>query len=266
MNEVKITRLSELDGLELKQASFCNRAFPDHFHDSYSIAIIEQGVELLCFGKHKLLGHANGVMIANPYEVHAHGFFDGDICRYRAVYLPEDLVLHIQNRHGLFPGKRLWFPAQLLDDCYLFNNIKNFHAQPSPSSADRLFPIVRYLIVNYASERPEPIHSPSAAITDAAGFLKERLPEKLNIEDTALRYGFNKFSFIRRFKKETGLTPGSYLQLYRINKAKQLMGSGMPMVQVALESGFYDQSHFIRYFKKYTGVAPTMYRNNLAQL
>jgi transcriptional regulator GlxA family with amidase domain len=84
------------------------------------------------------------------------------------------------------------------------------------------------------------------------------------MEAVALRHGMDKFRFIRAFRRQTGLTPVSYLLLHRIDKAKQLIATAMPLVEVALETGFYDQSHFIHCFKKYVGIAPLAYRQSLS--
>jgi AraC-like DNA-binding protein len=39
--------------------------------------------------------------------------------------------------------------------------------------------------------------------------------------------------------------------------------SNAPLVAVALEAGFADQSHFTRAFKRHTGLAPGRYRREL---
>ncbi|WP_419836236.1 helix-turn-helix domain-containing protein [Xanthocytophaga agilis] len=40
-----------------------------------------------------------------------------------------------------------------------------------------------------------------------------------------------------------------------------MLKSGYPVVEAALETGFYDQSHFTSYFKYYVGVPPVTYQN-----
>lgn len=266
MAELKITKLNMFDGMELKEASFSGRSFPDHYHETYSLAIIEQGIERLCYGKKEVLGHAHSVLIANPYEIHAHGFFDKDVCKYRAVYIPVELMMHIQQFYGLKNNKMISFPQQVLDDIYLFFKVRDFHTNLTTNKESILYEICAYLLRKYAIEKPETHFIPLGIMTDAAAFFKDHLPAKLNIEHTASRYGMDKFKFIRAFKKQTGLTPVSYLLLHRINKAKQLINTNMPLVEVALETGFYDQSHFIHYFKKYVGISPLVYKNSITTL
>ena len=67
--------------------------------------------------------------------------------------------------------------------------------------------------------------------------------------------------FITRFRKCVGLTPGQYLQAYRIRMVSQaLLFSDATVDQVAEKNGFPSRSHFIRTFRRHTGMTPTQYR------
>ncbi|MBL4641966.1 MAG: helix-turn-helix transcriptional regulator [Flavobacteriaceae bacterium] len=72
----------------------------------------------------------------------------------------------------------------------------------------------------------------------------------------------NKFKLQKSFKKNIGLTPLEYLTTIRIENSKKLFYADAPLVEIALETGFYDQSHFTHSFKKYVGVTPGNYKKN----
>lgn len=69
-------------------------------------------------------------------------------------------------------------------------------------------------------------------------------------------------SFIQKFKKHYLLTPGQYVKLKQVNYAIQLMKQtkSNKLTDIALESGFYDQSHFIKVFKKFCGKTPKEFK------
>jgi AraC-like DNA-binding protein len=47
----------------------------------------------------------------------------------------------------------------------------------------------------------------------------------------------------------------------RIRKARKMMlDTRLPLTEVALAAGFYDQSHFIRCFRKFAGMTPSKFR------
>lgn len=70
----------------------------------------------------------------------------------------------------------------------------------------------------------------------------------------------DRFGFIRRFRREMGATPHQYILRSKVRRAKDLLAQPLPITSVALEAGFYDQSHFDRHFKKVVGLTPRDYR------
>ena len=67
--------------------------------------------------------------------------------------------------------------------------------------------------------------------------------------------------FVRKFKSKTGHTFGEFLLRQRISKSIDLMlNSSKSLTQIALDCGFFDQSHFIRHFKHFFSTTPSNYR------
>lgn len=89
----------------------------------------------------------------------------------------------------------------------------------------------------------------------------ETYPEiKCSLDDMADTVFISKYDLIRRFKHEIGLTPHQFQLQNRIRKAQRLLEKSSTIAEVALATGFCDQSHFIRHFKKIVGLTPTDYR------
>jgi AraC-like DNA-binding protein len=113
------------------------------------------------------------------------------------------------------------------------------------------------------SKNPAKVPAPfQDVIADIQQYLRGVHDQKLNLEELAQRFSLNKYQLIRHFKRQVGVTPNGYLTLLRIEQAKSLLAQGHALVEVALETGFYDQSHFARYFRTYTGVTPRGYQKN----
>ena len=81
----------------------------------------------------------------------------------------------------------------------------------------------------------------------------------------APKLGANPYTLLRQFKAATGVTPHAYRLNCRIELAKRLLQEGCDLSQVALECGFFDQSHFHRHFKAMTTVTPGAYQVNFVQ-
>ena len=64
------------------------------------------------------------------------------------------------------------------------------------------------------------------------------------------------------FKKETGVTFSSYVNMLRISYAKELLiSTDLKVFEVGIKSGFSSQSNFMRAFKKEFGESPHVFRN-----
>ena len=92
-------------------------------------------------------------------------------------------------------------------------------------------------------------------------YLHENYSESLGLNDLAKTAGVHPTHVARVFRQFENCTAGDYIRKIRIEKARQKMiCSNQSLVEIALETGFADQSHFTRSFKNLIGITPTEYR------
>jgi PAS domain S-box-containing protein len=85
--------------------------------------------------------------------------------------------------------------------------------------------------------------------------------EKIDFRDLARLVSLSISQLDRRFKKLFQLTPQMFLMRVRLNAACQLLTStDQSVLEIALSTGFYDQSYFTKHFRRQMGVTPTAYR------
>ena len=101
------------------------------------------------------------------------------------------------------------------------------------------------------------------AIDGALAHLRANYTQEIGLDDLAGAAGLSKFHFLRLFAARLGTTPHRYQLLLRVNYAKQLLRSGVELAEVALRTGFFDQSHFTRCFHEIVGVTPGRYQVDL---
>jgi AraC-like DNA-binding protein len=93
------------------------------------------------------------------------------------------------------------------------------------------------------------------------GYVAVHLRSKIKLGDLAKATQFSRCKFNRTFKASFGCTPGQYVRRMRIARAQNLMTiSRDPLCQIAVESGFADQSHFNRCFRQVVGESPAIWR------
>jgi len=97
------------------------------------------------------------------------------------------------------------------------------------------------------------------AVRRAKEFLSENLDTKLSLQEVAAVVGLSRYHFLRVFKKATGLPPHVFRTQQRVDTARRLLKTGMPFSQVALATGFSDQSHFTNKFRQFIGATPSQY-------
>ncbi|MGE4485625.1 MAG: helix-turn-helix domain-containing protein [Oscillospiraceae bacterium] len=94
-------------------------------------------------------------------------------------------------------------------------------------------------------------------------YMRAHYAEKITLNVMAEMAYLSPAYFSRVFKKETGRTFSSYLNLVRIEKSKEmLLHMDLRLTDIALMTGFEDQSYFTKVFKRVTGLAPLKYRES----
>ena len=96
-------------------------------------------------------------------------------------------------------------------------------------------------------------------LVQAKIFIDERYADRIDIDDIADEACFSKFHFIRLFKQIYGKTPHQYLITVRVEKAMQLLRTGMPASEACLAVGFESMTSFSGLFKRLAGQSPSAY-------
>ena len=87
----------------------------------------------------------------------------------------------------------------------------------------------------------------------------------LDTASLAARVGLSISQFNRQFRRRFHTTPRAYLTNVRLGVACHLLTTTeLSMSEIALRTGFYDQSHFTNQFVKLRGVPPSKYRARFA--
>ncbi len=136
-------------------------------------------------------------------------------------------------------------------------------------------------------DRLREIHSPQARLQCLEQFLAARFASRLerlqrppqiqfalrcfahnpniaSVSSTAREIGWSERRFSQVFREEVGLTPKVWCRIQRFQRAVRQLHSGTDVrwAELALECGYYDQSHFANEFRAFSGVDATTYSTN----
>jgi len=247
-------KLKVLDGLELLNARNHTVSFPYHTHDTFNIALILNHTFYTKTNDKFLQAPIGTLSITNPYEVHATPCDPKMGNSFFTFYIPPEVLETINNNEPVFFEEKIIYSEQLFNKLYFLS--QNF-ARLGVDFEKLLVEALKTLIDDYA----QPRIFKNKEIRLFAGFLEDRIPDKFSLESTAKSFGMDKYKFLRLFKQETGLTPNNYIIMKRIEKSKTLLDTGAGLLEIAVDSGFYDAAHFCKKFKEFIGVTPMEYKN-----
>ena len=104
--------------------------------------------------------------------------------------------------------------------------------------------------------------SANRIVRDTMRFISDHYMKNIRLEDIVKEIYVSPCYLSNLFKKETGVNLIDYLNIYRVNIAKQrLAESNLRVYEIATQVGFQDERYFTRVFKKHTGMSPKQYRD-----
>jgi len=100
-----------------------------------------------------------------------------------------------------------------------------------------------------------------APLRELQAWIPDHLDEDLTVPALARRACMSDRNFARAFRRETGLTPGAYVEAARVERARIALETGdLPVEAVAGQAGFGTVETMRRAFRRQVGVSPGEYR------
>jgi len=95
----------------------------------------------------------------------------------------------------------------------------------------------------------------------AVEYINVNLASKLTLAGIAKVVCLSKSHFSRAFKTSHGVSPGAYIIMARVERAKRMIrATREPLSQVAGACGFAGQAHLCKAFRRWVGVSPGIWR------
>lgn len=251
-------------GIERLDAFLVGEAFSPHRHDSYAIGVTRVGVQTFRYRGEK--------RFCLPREGH---------------------ILHPDETHDGAPGTDLGFGYTIIYiDPALVQEALGGAALPFVADPivrqDRLDPT----LISYLTEIGNPLDELERLdVTLRIATLLERqssarsarkMPLALDaltrvrdllIDDPAIQHtvaeleavsGVDRWSLARQFREAFGTSPTRFRTLRQLDRARSMLKTGGALADVAVSTGFADQSHFTRMFKSAYGITPGRWAKALA--
>lgn len=246
--------------------------FNSHMHSCYEFIHILQGQLLYSVEGAEYLLSSGDLIITKPNELHSFSF--PKECEYQREFLhiyPSFLngcssLLDILNNRKT--GEFNYIGSALVKKYgidKIFRGIEEYCESPIPETDFMVLAYTIQLITKINQiiriEAPEPQKlTTNTKASSIHKYIDRHYRENIALPDIAAAAFMSPAYASRMFKKETGITIKSYLNLRRITRAKNLIMEGRKATSIYSECGFSDYSTFYRAFVKYAGMTPDEFK------
>jgi len=257
----KINNITELDGVESIQVRNQKSDFPEHYHDTFCISLIQSGVEAIKMGDHIIYTESGGISINNPFEIHANPLIkESSGNSFTTLYLAPDLVDFILSKKGVnFKHQQLMNSVYEVLFLEIITNIKLKNIADLEKNLSMLLKGFKQQPKSILNDK---IHS-NKEWAELMIFIDNHLEQKISLDFLAKFMSMDKFNFAKGFRSRYGLSPINYVLMKKIFLAKSQITPMSSLSQLAYQFDFTDQAHFSRHFKRFIGVSPRAYQRQI---
>lgn len=233
---------------------------PVHTHDNATLILVMEGCYLTSADGPRRLS-SGPFLIYNPAGTTHKDSFTVPKGRFLAVSLSED-VLRLAANGGELPAAAISFcegdpvaaAQRVLQDCLAGDHGSQSNLEDSCWELLASVSRTRVWAARIGTGGP-------SWLARAREILNDDRSPALSIAGTAGALGIHPIYFARSFRRYLGCTPAAYRTRCRLRRAMDLLcRSDQSLLDIALDTGFFDQSHFTTAFKKHFGHSPGVYR------
>ena len=268
MNNEKFYKNKEMPFAECRYSENSGRRYKLHIHKRFSVGAIAEGEVIYQVEDKKESLKPGSLALINPETIHSCNPVESRERSYYTLYLDVSWCMQLQQSLWQTESFRPVKLAVLRNESIFRQFIDTMDTFMSDTDLfekeNKMIEIAANIFLKACGPAAE-ISVLSPQIERIKEILGSNLDAGISLKRLAENLNENPFSLLRRFKAASGITPYAYHLNCRIELAKELLRQGRDLTQVALDCGFFDQSHFHRHFKALTATTPREYQLNFIQ-
>jgi AraC-like DNA-binding protein len=182
--------------------------------------------------------------------------FDGGAANPIATAIPEFVCLPLAQLQGSGPVLELLFTEALATYC------------GRQAMLDRLFEVVLIQVLRQLMESGRTQAGMLAGLAHpqlrkAIVAMHDEPEKERSLEDLAELAGMSRSVFANSFREAVGVTPGVYLQRWRVGLAQKALLAGKSLKHIAMDVGYGSEAALSRAFKAQSGKGPREWRREV---
>ncbi len=228
-----------------------HQKFPLHVDKKPRISIVLNGKVKERAGRTEIFGEASSVVIKPGEVLHDNEFGPQGARLFSVVVHPQ--LARLFEDHEFFKEWR-WYHA---------NQMANFvtkYLQRLKISEDLVSETIDF-VASLSNQETSEEGSPPSWLNHIIEQIHDEPQKNYSVQDLAQSAGVHPVYMARVFQKHLKCGVKEYIHQTRLKMIISALSDGKsPLVEVALETGYADQSHMSRFFKNATGISPGAFR------
>jgi AraC-like DNA-binding protein len=264
MSGIKYYRDPNLPIFEIKSCHSGMHASRRHVHEEFSIGVVMNGSSLVSSVGQDFLVKRSSIIMIPPGIIHQCNPENLNHWQFEMLYLKPNWVESLLDTKplDLCISVRPLKAKDYLRMLRLFDLLQEKF--PGIEKETHLITELNYFFSfeSYFQQESSIFIMNPKAMRLVREYLQSNFLEKTSLEDLASVSGLNKYHLLRCFKTAYKTSPHAYQTMLRVNYARNELQKRKdePIMTIAQDAGFYDQSHFDKVFKQYLGTTPLDYR------
>jgi AraC family transcriptional regulator len=236
---------------------------PRHHHAEPTICCVQHGRFVEYYPGKSVDCDPRMVKVTPAGEPHWNRFSDVDTRGLR-IDVVRDRFSSAPAVHRLL-GERLFFQDATFEG--MARRITGELMAPDATALIAAEGMLLELLARLARLSALPATPPPPWLTRANEIISDTFTSAVTLSAVADEVGVHATTLAKAFRHAFGCTVGQRIRTLRIEQAaRQLADTTRPLSRIALEAGFYDQSHFSNTFRKQLLVTPAEYRRRYGVL
>lgn len=234
-----------------------------NWHRNIEILVILEGDGYFQYGAEEIRVLANDIIIVNSGTLHrAHS--QGTLS-YEYLIIDENFCLKngISTENTIFENhfrdnstKNLFLTATKRIKEYNSDKNSSFSA---PQAINAVLSLLIDICLNHTKAKEDTVSSQSISekyVKQVIEYIGDNFCEQISLDELAKMCNITKYHLIREFKRYTGQTIFTYINILKCKKAQVCLMNGLTVTETATECGFDNVSYFSQVYKKIMGVSP----------
>ncbi len=250
-------RRMDVPWFEWRSTVGSTQSYKSHHHPQLSIGAVTEGYTCCVLEGQSLLLAPGSLIVIPAGAVHSCNPLAGQPRSYHMLYLDSDWCRQSLAISPATPVIRSDTPV--INNPQLFRQYLQIISQSADISPSALAAQMAEFLQQLPGLNGRDATPLSATSQRMQQQLLANLHSPLALDSLARQFSQRKETLIRTFRRDTGVTPGNYLTLARLEQAKAQLRAGDSIAGVSYQSGFADQSHFHKMFVSYVAATPGQY-------